>query len=340
MGRDPLRGVAFTRLWKLVEMLNSRRNGVEVEEAAEELGIGRRTIYRDFLVLESSGFPLTADHEGRRARWKLMDSYRHRLQLSLTWPELFALMAAQRTVEGLSGTIFHDSLKAAVDKIRATLPRDLASRWSRFAEMASAELGGRNYRLKGDALRTLTEAIEARRTVVARYRPLGPKRQKRSRRLDPYHLHVAGDGIYLLAWCHSRKSLRTFLLDRFDSVERTDHAFELRGDVQSELEPAFQMWSGRARKVRFVVSPQVAQLLLERKPHPSAVTQRLTDDRAEVRMSVAIGPPLIAYLTGLGAKVRGIEPEELREAVREQHTAALEPEQTDLPLKSAARRAR
>lgn len=337
MGRDPLRGAAFTRLWKLVEMLNSRRNGVEVDEAAEELGIGRRTVYRDFLVLESSGFPLTADHEGRRARWKLMDSYRHRLQLSLTWPELFALVAAQRTIEGLAGTIFHDSLKAAVDKIRATLPRELANRCSRFAEMASAELGGRAYHMKSDALRTLTEAIEMRRTVLARYRPLGPKRQTRMRRLDPYHLRVAGDGVYILGWCHSRRSLRTFLLDRFDSVEQTDEPFELRGDVQSELEPAFQMWSGRPRKVRFVVSPDVAQLLLERKPHPSAVTQRLTDGRAEVRMTVAIGPPLIAYLTGLAANVRGIEPEELRQAVREQHIAALDPEQPPLPLLVSAR---
>src|SRR4051794_8238805 len=117
MGRDPERGAAFTRLWRLVEMLNSRRaTGVEVDEAAGELGIGRRTVYRDFLVLQSSGFPLTADHEGRRARWKLMDTYRHRLQLSVTWPELFALMTAERAFESLSGTLFHDSLKGAVDK--------------------------------------------------------------------------------------------------------------------------------------------------------------------------------------------------------------------------------
>lgn len=324
MGGDPLRGAAFTRLLRLVQMLDARRNGVEVDEAAEELGIGRRTVYRDFLVLESSGFPLTADHDGRRARWKLLDSYRHRLQLSLTWTELFALVSAQRALEGLQGTLFHDSLKSALDKIRATLPSDMAKRCAKFAELASAEVGGRNLGAKGDALRTLAEAVEARHTVVARYRPLGPNRKKRTRRIDPYHLRVAGDGVYILGWCHARKAIRTFLLDRFDSVEQTEDGFELRGDVASELEPAFQMWSGRPRRVRFVVSPDVAQLLLERKPHPSAVVQRLTDGSAEVRMTVAIGPPLIAYLSGLGGGAREIGPVELREAVRAQHEDAIE----------------
>lgn len=333
MGGDPLRGAAFTRHLRLLQILNNRREGVEVDEVAQELDIGRRTIYRDLLVLQDSGFPLVNDSDGRRTRWKIHESYRHRLHLSLTWHELFALVTAERALAGLEGTLFHDSLKSALDKIRATLPAELAKRVVKFADLASADSGGRNLQAKGDALRTLAEAVEGKRTVVARYRPLGPKRKKLTRRIDPYHLRVAGDGVYILGWCHARKAIRTFLLDRFDSVEQTDDVFQLRGDVQSELEPAFQMWSGRARKVSFVVSPDVAQLLLERKPHPSAVVQRLTDGRAEVRMTCAIGPPLIGYLTGLGPNVREIHPEELREAVRTQHGAALEPEQTPLDLK-------
>jgi predicted DNA-binding transcriptional regulator YafY len=335
MGGDPLRGVAFTRHLRLLNILNLRREGVEVDEVARELEIGRRTIYRDLEVLQESGFPLVNDQDGRKTRWKIDEDYRHRLHLALNWHELFALVTATDALAGLRGTILHDSLKQALDKIRATLPRDLAQRCLRFAQMASAEPGGRDYSIRGAALRALAEAIEVKKTVVARYRPLGPKRQKRSRKIDPYHLRMAGDGVYIIGWCHSRKAIRTFLLDRFDSVEPTDEAFELRGDIASELEPAFQMWSGRPRKVRFIVSAEVAQLLLERKPHPSARVQRLTDGRGEVRMTCAIGPPLIAYLTGLGPKVRGIEPEELREAVREQHMSALEPEQPLLPLTQA-----
>jgi predicted DNA-binding transcriptional regulator YafY len=333
MGGDPLRGAAFTRHLRLLNILNARREGVEVDEVAQELEIGRRTIYRDLVVLQDSGFPLVNDQDGRRTRWKIQETYRHRLQLALTWHELFALVTAQDALASLGGTVLHDSLKQALDKIRSSLPRDLAQRCLRFAQMASAEPGGRDYSVRGAALRTLIEAIDVKKTVVARYRPLAPKRQKRLRKLDPYHLRVAGDGVYIIGFCHLRKSIRTFLLDRFDSVESTTEVFELRGDIASELEPAFQMWSGRPRKVKFVVSSEVAQLLLERKPHKSARVQRLTDGRAEVWMTCAIGPPLLAYLCGLGASVGEIEPEELRFAVRERHLAALAPQQSDLPLK-------
>jgi predicted DNA-binding transcriptional regulator YafY len=333
MGGDPLRGVQFTRHLRLLNILNLRREGVEVDEVARELEIGRRTIYRDLEVLQESGFPLVNDQDGRKTRWKIQEDYRHRLHLALTWHEMFALVTAQQALASLSGTVLHDSLKQALDKIRATLPRDLAQRCLRFAQMASAEPGGRDYSVRGASLRALAEAIEVKMTVIARYRPLGPKRQKRSRKIDPYHLRMAGDGVYIIGWCHARKAIRTFLLERFDSVESTSEAFELRGDIASELEPAFQMWSGRPRKVRFIVSPEVAQLLLERKPHSSARVQRLTDGRGEVHMTCAIGPPLLAYLCGLGASVCEIEPEELRFAVRERHVAALAPQQSDLPLK-------
>jgi predicted DNA-binding transcriptional regulator YafY len=43
----------------------------------------------------------------------------------------------------------------------------------------------------------------------------------------------------------------------------------------------------------------------------------------EVRLEVALGPPLVAYLTGLGAAVSELEPAELRTAVLREHRDAL-----------------
>jgi WYL domain-containing protein len=69
---------------------------------------------------------------------------------------------------------------------------------------------------------------------------------------------------------------------------------------------SFGMWSGRPRKV-----------------HPSQVAQRRNDGTVEVRLEVALGPPLLAYLTGLGAAVSEIEPSELRAAVLREHRRAV-----------------
>ncbi len=322
-----MRGETFARQLRLLALLEARPGGLEPGEAAGELGARRRTVYRDFRVLEDAGFPLTSARDGRRSRWRIMEGYRHRLQLSLGWTELMGLMAARRAVSGLAGTVLHDGAERALEKIRATLPRGLAERFRASEGMVSVPEGGRDYRSRGELVRRLVEAIEARGTVAARYRSRTAtgRRRTEERKLDPYHLRVAGEGIYLLARCHRSGEPKLFLVDRFDGLRATGERFELPEGFSPErtLGPRFGMWSGRPRKVCFTVARDLADLVMERKLHPSQVAQRRSDGGAEVRLEVAIGPPLVAYLTGLGAAASEIEPRELREAVLREHRSAI-----------------
>lgn len=323
-----MRGDVFARQLKLLTLLEVRREGVELEEAAEELGAQRRTVYRDFRVLEDAGIPLTSARDGRRARWRLMEGFRHRLQLSLTWSELVALMSARQAVSGLAGTLLSDGAASAVEKIRATLPKGLADRFRAWEPLVSAQQGGRDYGARGEMVKRLVEAVDERRTIAARYRSRAKGgRSDAERKLDPYHLRVAEDGIYLLARCHRSGEVKSFLVDRFDAVVPTEERFTLPGGFSAEklLRASFAMWSGgRTRRVRFTVAPHLADLLMERKVHPSQAAQRRSDGSVEVRLEVAVGPPLIAYLTGLGAGVSEIQPRDLREAVLREHRRALE----------------
>lgn len=328
-----MRGEAFARQLRLLALLEVRPEGVELEEAAGELGARRRTVYRDFRVLEDAGFPLTSERDGRRARWRMMQGYRHRLQLSLSWSELVALMAARQMVSGLAGTMLHDGAASALEKIRATLPKALADRLRASELLVSAPVGGRDYHSRGELVRRLVEAIDRRQTVEARYRSRGARgrlpgsaRSGTARKLDPYHLHMAEEGIYLIARCHRGGEVKTFLADRFDEVRPTDEHFVRPEGFSAEqlLRPSFGMWSGRPRKVRFTVARELADLVMERKVHPSQVAQRRNDGSVEVRLDVALGPPLVNHLTGLGAAVSEIEPKELREAVLRAHRDAVE----------------
>jgi len=322
-----MRGEAFARQLKLLALLEVRPAGVELEEAAVELGTQRRTVYRDFQVLQDVGVPLTSGLDGRRARWRIMEGYRHRLQLSLSWTELVALMTAQQMASGLAGTMLHDGAASALDKIRATLPKGLADHFRASQRLVSAQEGGRDYHSRGELVRRLVEAIDDRQTVAARYRSRGANGRRRGseRKLDPYHLRVAEEGIYLVARCHPNGEVKTFLIDRFDGIRATGERFTLPEDfnVEQMLRSSFGMWSGRPRKVRFTVAPELADLLMERKVHPSQVAQRRSDGSVEVRLEVALVPPLLAYLTGLGAAVSEIEPSELRAAVLREHRRAV-----------------
>ncbi len=322
-----MRGEAFARQLKLLALLEARPGGLEIEEATGELGTRRRTVYRDFRVLEDAGFPLTSARDGRRARWRMLEGYRHRLQLSLTWSELMALLTARQMASGLAGTMLHEGAASALEKIRATLPKGLAERFRASERLVSAPEGGRDYRSRGELVRRLVEAIDGRQTIAARYRSRATKGRRRGaeRTLDPFHLRVAEEGIYLIARCHPGREVKTFLVDRFDEVRPTGERFAPPEGFSPEqmLRPTFGMWSGRPRKVSFTVARELADLLMERKVHPTQVAQRRSDGGVEVRLEVALGPPLVAYLTGLGAGVSEIEPRELREAVLREHRAAL-----------------
>ncbi len=322
-----MRGVAFTRQLKLLALLEKRPEGLEIEEAAAALSTLRRTVYRDFRVLEDAGFPLTSALDGRRARWRMLEGHRHRLQLSLSWSELVALMSATQMASSLNGTFLHHGATSALDKIRATLPKGLADRFRVSRGLLSAPPGGRDYHSRAELVLRLVEAIDERKTIAAQYRSRGAKRRRRGaeRKLDPYHLRAAEEGLYLIARCHRSGGEKLFLVDRFDTVRATGERFALPQGFSAEemLRPRFGMWSGRPRKVRFTVSAGLADLLMERKVHPSQVAQRQSDGSGEVQLEVALGPPLVAYLTSLGGDVSGIEPKELRAAVLREHRSAI-----------------
>lgn len=323
-----MRGDVFTRQLRLLQLLESRSQGVEVGEAAAELGTGRRTVYRDLRVLEDAGIPLTSDVDGGRARWRMLEGYRHRLQLTLTWSEMLALSVGSRLLEGLSGTLFHTSAVSALEKLRASFPKPVAQRVRAHEAAISTDVGGRDYTSRGELVRLLVEAIEQRWTLRARYRSPRSARtvEAAERRIDPYHLRVSGQGLYVLAHCHRAGAVRTFLVDRFQELVRTGETFAPPLDFRTAHAQlaSFEMWTGPSMQVQAVVSAPHADLLLERKVHPSQVTHRREDGAVDVMLAVPHCPPLLTWLTSLGPSLRELWPEPLRQEVARLHRETLE----------------
>lgn len=317
-----MRGESSSRQLRLLQLMEARSGGVELEEAARELGAGRRTVYRDFEVLQTLGIPLVSEQEGKRARWRILDGYRHRLQLSLTWSEVLALSTGAELMKGLAGTLFHEGAVSALEKIRATLPKPLAERVRASEAGTSASRGGHDYSSRGALLQRVVGAISQKHSLRVRYR--SRVRGARRRSLDPYHVRVTAQGIYLVGFDHEARIVKTYLLDRFDEIETTEQAFEVAAtfDPEKFLGSSFSMWGGEPVRVRLVVSAEAAQLMMERKVHSSQLTQKRSDGSVEVSLQVPIVPPLIAWLAGLGSAVTEVEPASLREALVQHHLLA------------------
>ena len=314
----------LARQQRLLRLLDERRE-LSAEKAAAELGCSRRTIYRDFLVLSETGVPIYPETEGRRVRWRLVDGPKRRLSITLSFSEMLALTAGRDLLAGLTGTFFHEAAITALEKIRAALPNPLLARADATADLALAEKRpARDYRGRGEAVRTLVDAIDLRETVSLEYRKLGDRKTKR-RLVDPYHLHLHAGALYLIGWCHERQAARTFLLDRASRVEPTSRKFQRRADLalSSILQGDLGPWSGEPETIRLRFSPTAARLISERKVHPSQVTVPRLDSSIDMTLTAPITPWLEHWLTGWAADVAVLSPAHLRASIRRRHQGVL-----------------
>ncbi len=307
-------------------MLDEER-AVSPTAAAKELGVARRTIYRDLMVLQEIGMPLYQESDKGRPRWRLVEGPRRRLSVTLSWSEMLALTAGRDLLAGLAGTFFHEAAITALEKIRSALPPELGRRAEASAGVLMSDpQAPRSYRNHGDAARVLAEAIERRETVVLEYRKLAA-RAFSHREVDPYHLHIHAGALYVIGWCHERKAVRTFLLDRAGAVRPAGRTFERRSDLAlaSVLQGDLGPWSGPQQAVELGFSPDVARLVAERKVHPSQKTQWRSDGGLDVTMLVPVTPWFERWLLGWGAAVDIRTPKTLRRKIEGLHRDAIAP---------------
>jgi predicted DNA-binding transcriptional regulator YafY len=308
-----------------MRMLDERRE-VSVSAAANELGCDRKTVYRDLMVLEQIGVPLYQEERGPLSRWRVVDGPRRKLSLTLSWSEMLALTSGRDLLAGLAGTFFHEAAITALEKIRAALPDAMAARAQAAADVIITDRRpARDYAGRGDLVRGLAEAIRACRTVALTYRKFGAPRPE-DRHVDPYHLHVHAGAIYLIGYCHRRKALRTFLLDRAAAVRMTGSAFVRRTDVDvtAALHGELGPWTGRSETIRLHFSAAVARLVAERKIHPSQVAQWRQDDSLDVELKAPITPALERWLLGWAGEVEIQKPASLRVRIQARHQAAMD----------------
>ena len=319
-----MRGSSLARQQRLVRLLD-QGGGLSVPHAAGELGCTERTVYRDLVVLQEIGVPVYQEREGKRLRWRLVDGPKRRLSVTLSFAETLALTAGRDLLAGLAGTFFHEAAISALEKIRAALPAQLLARSDAAADLIVADKQpSRDYRGRGDAVRSLVDAIERRETVTVEYRKIG-ERASSVRDVDPYHLHVHAGALYLIGWCHRRKAVRTFLLDRAGRVRSTGHTFDRRSDIK--LAPLLQgdlgPWTGKAEVIRLRFRSTAARLVAERKIHPSQVSELRLDGGLDVTLHAPITPWLERWLTGWASEVDVLAPARLSDRVRANHGDAL-----------------
>ncbi|MHB8418777.1 MAG: helix-turn-helix transcriptional regulator [Myxococcales bacterium] len=301
--------------------LESSPRGRRASELAETLGVTTRTVHRILQTLESAGARLTVEHDGPERRWRLARDGHPPLQL--TTGEVLALLCAERTAgPGLRATVLGAPLQSALAKVRALVPGDGGDRLLALAR-AHLSLAGphHDYQRRDAEIAALRRALEKGVTVSMRYQG---RRPGSSRAFDPYVLVHSQGALYAVGWCHRRRAVRTFLVDRIRTVQLTARPFERdpRFDPARHFDGAWGIWRGRPETVRLRFAPAAARWAAERVwPGQKTLTTHL-DGSATLTLRLAATPDFVAELLSFGSRVRVLAPKHLAETVAREHFAA------------------
>lgn len=323
------RGNQVARLYRLLGELQATRRGSSAEALARKRGWHLRTVYRDLQALEDAGFPIVRTGG---ARWKLIDDWQQRVPFPMPLGQLLALHAARDLVAPLRGTPVARDLDALWERLSglpSSRSREQGELFPKFRRiLATRSQLAIDYSRHGAILESLCRACETRRTAQVAYF-VETRREETRRRIDPYQLYYdpSLEALYVFAWCHLRRAMRTFAVHRFRRVTLSTREFEVPAGFtpESHLRGAFRIWRGEnAVKIRLLLEPEVAGWITERRWHASQKERRRGGGRSEVEFTVDGVREIRRFILQLGASVAVLEPEWLRREIAEEHRAAAE----------------
>jgi predicted DNA-binding transcriptional regulator YafY len=314
-----VRGDQLARQWQLIQRLARHRAGCGLDDLADELGCVRRTVYRDLDALMYAGFPVVSERRAGRVYYRFLETFRLG-DVPFTSDEILALAFGEDLLRALEGTVFHDSIRSALTKIRAGLSPELAGYLAQLGQSFRVLPGPhKNYARFREIIQQLNDAVLSRHTVHMRYRT-GSTGRVTTRDLDPYRVWYRGGALYVIGHDHRSGEVRTFAVDRIREPALQERRFEVPDDFDFEARTAsaFGIAAGPVAAVRIRFAPPLAPHVREHVWHPSQEIRDLDDGGVELSMEVGEGLELRNWVLSFGADAEVMAPESLRREVREE----------------------
>jgi predicted DNA-binding transcriptional regulator YafY len=298
------------RLLTVLELLQAHPR-ITGAELAERLELDPRTVRRYIAMLQEWGIPIIAKR-GRYGAYRLMPGFKLP-PLMFTEEEALALtlglLAVRRT--GLALTV--PAVEGALAKVERVLPGSLRMRVQAVQEAVFLSLAPSRDAPAPEVVVTLSTAVQEQRQVLLRHRSaLG---EETERRFDPCGLVYRAGRWYAAGYCHLRRAVRVFRLDRLQQVTGRDERFTR----PAEFDPlacvlrtlAEQPGAWRVRVVLKTTIEQAGSLL----PAGMATLEE-TGAGVEARISVEDLEWMARFLVNLGTPFVVREPAALRQILR------------------------
>ncbi len=216
------------RVFTALEILQTH-DRVTGAELAERLEVDPRTVQRYIVRLKDLGIPIESS-PGVGGAYRLRAGYRVP-PLLLTNEEAFALSLGLRALCQIGLAAFAPATEGALSKLSRVLPETIRESLRTVDDVVALEPGPWVVSTSIESLICAASAIRTARRI--RFRYLSHNQTISLRQVEPYAvLHTDGRW-YLIAYCLSRKALRTFRLDRVTHLELCAEGFQPPGSFDA-----------------------------------------------------------------------------------------------------------
>ena len=308
----------FDRIFSLNRILSQRRTPVSGVDLQQRLECSRATLNRTLEDMRNYlNMPIVYDRE--RHGYYLDRSQEQGFELPGLWlnaSELHALLLIQKLLVNIQPGLLETELAPVRDRIDSILRHKYLGHPELEQRIRILPIAARTVDL--EKFRQVASALLERRQMRVLYR--GRARDALTEReISPQRVIYYRNNWYLDAWCHTRRGLRSFALDRLHVVViyPDKPAKEISEKVlQAHYADAYGIFAGQADQTAVLrFSARAATWVADEQWHPRQEGKTLESGEYELCIPYHNPTELIMDILKYGPEVEVLQPAELRRQV-------------------------
>ena len=308
----------FDRIFEFHKILSQYRRPVSCKTLEEKLECSRATVsrviqdMRDFI-----GAPVRYDrkHNGYYYDQSEESSY----ELPGLWfnaSEIFALLATNRLLTEVQPGLLEPYIQPLQNRLNKILVNRKTGSEEITKRIKIIQTTPRPTDL--DVFRRLTDALVTRKRIKILYH--GRERDKTTERwLSPQRLVYYRDNWYLDGWCHLRKGLRSFSVDRIHIIFVGDKARNIaEKTLNAHFSGTYGIFAGKAdQKAVIRFTGEAAKWVADEHWHSGQKSKHLPDGGIKLTIPYSDPRELIMDILKYGPDAEVLQPASLRQLIAE-----------------------
>lgn len=301
----------FSRLIAMLKLIEDQPYKWDVAAFELRFEVGHATVERDLKILRKWATI-------KRKKGYLAIEESKFLPVTLTASEMLALSLAGQIGSERIGIPNANALENALKKVNAHLPKQLAASLKKMKERVSIGIDVIRA-CNSDFLNSINRAITNHNPIEIKYFVL-TRNELTSRKINPYGLTFRFGVWYLIGWCHLRKEVRTFGVDRIKEIKVIDDHFVYPADfdLSDYLSRGWSLQAdGEPEDIKLRFSKEITPWISGCRFHPNQKITVQPDGSSIFEVTVAGIEEIKHWILSYGRNVEVISPEALRQSIAE-----------------------